>query len=303
VSLSGDRSANLFSFQSHFWVNLHHRLFEEAGWPKPAGPTSAEGAGPESYSSDKPEWRAAVDFYRSHFAKRDPASFLSDGQLVAVTYRLAAREGSISLQGAELEPELTAQLEAAARVYRAGVWTADDQANARWVGALKPRLEKMGGGLARDLILLYGVAWPGEAIKVEVSTFAGPVGAYTLLTPALISVASLDSRNSEDLALEILLHEASHVLVPVLKKALEDQCKAQQKDAGDLWHALIFYTTGELVRRRLGSNYIPYAERNGLYAKAPRWEHFAQILSRDWKLYLDGDLDLEAAIAKTVADL
>src|SRR5262249_59597004 len=41
-----DRALNLFAFQSEFWVNLHHRLYEEAGGPKPAGPSSAAAARP-----------------------------------------------------------------------------------------------------------------------------------------------------------------------------------------------------------------------------------------------------------------
>lgn len=68
----------------------------------------------------------------------------------------------------------------------------------------------------------------------------------------------------------------------------------------DLWHAVIFYTTGELVRREL-PGYVPYAFKNGLWKRA--WPMYLGPLERDWQPYLDGKSSFHAVIAALVNDV
>ena len=83
----------------------------------------------------------------------------------------------------------------------------------------------------------------------------------------------------------------------------------------DFWHALLFYTTGEIVRRDVEygsmtlteeqktgpSAYLPYAARFGLYSGS--WEHFRALLDLYWLPYLDGRLSFDTAIARIAADM
>jgi hypothetical protein len=83
----------------------------------------------------------------------------------------------------------------------------------------------------------------------------------------------------------------------------------------DFWHALLFYTTGEIVRRDIEygsmtftneqkngvSEYLPYAARFGLYSGS--WEHFRALLDLYWMPYLDGRLSFETAMARMAADM
>jgi hypothetical protein len=69
----------------------------------------------------------------------------------------------------------------------------------------------------------------------------------------------------------------------------------------DLWHALLFYTTGEIVKRTLKNNgmgdYIPYAYRYGLYERATGWKNYQRALELHWQPYLNGKMDADAALA------
>ena len=71
-----------------------------------------------------------------------------------------------------------------------------------------------------------------------------------------------------------------------------------------LWHALMFYTTGELVRRdfaQYGLTYIPYADKNDLWAGA--WTNYRGPLTLFWRQHLDGKLTVQDAIDKIIGAL
>jgi len=81
----------------------------------------------------------------------------------------------------------------------------------------------------------------------------------------------------------------------------------------DLWHALLFYTTGEMVRRDVSYGslaaadpqengsppYETYAKRFGLYSGS--WVRFRGMLDLYWLPYLDGRISFDTAIARLAA--
>ena len=64
-----------------------------------------------------------------------------------------------------------------------------------------------------------------------------------------------------------------------------------------LWHAVLFYSTGEIIRQRFPS-YTPYAMSHGLWERA--WPDHHGALEREWKPYLDGRRDFDSAISALV---
>ncbi len=92
------------------------------------------------------------------------------------------------------------------------------------------------------------------------------------MAPPLVTVSSRHDGNQGPAALEAVFHEASHVLVGGLMRQLEDAFRARGEDApATLWHALLFFTTGEVLRRQLPEGYVPYAYARSLYARDPTW--------------------------------
>jgi hypothetical protein len=127
-----------------------------------------------------------------------------------------------------------------------------------------------------------------------------------------ITISSTDERNQGPAALEVLFHEASHALSGGVRDAIARECRTQSKPIPrDLWHALLFYTTGEVIQRALQAQetpdsasvepYLPYAYRNGLFARD--WQGYQHLLERYWQPYLDGKTDFDTAVMHLVSAL
>jgi hypothetical protein len=323
----------VFELHSGFWINLHHTLYHEArqrtASPAPdKGPRSSEPAlqtAPEVRPTLSPleqkAWDAAVAFYVSNYADKD---LLFTSELIQLKNQLSDFEDCDELSGrkrkfcdAGLPPKLTQVLEATAPVYRAHLWPEHDRANRRWIQRVAPLVIDQGVGLSERLADIYQTRWPRQKIRVEISAYANWAGAYTTLDPLRVTISSLDSRNQGAEALEVLFHEASHRIAEPVEEAIIRECRQRDKAIPrDLWHALVFYTTGEVLRPVLtssgtaagdpdgstpGGGYTPYAVREGLYQRG--WNDYFKLLQRFWQPYLDGKSTFDDAIARMVSSL
>jgi len=316
-----DATLPVFEFHSGLWINLHHFLYQQARLrtERPVRRASAAPSAPSAIQpadlsglnvAERRAWEAGLEYYAREFAGRD---ILFDGDLVAIKNRLAEWESESDLQTSGLKAELIAALEQAAGVYRAHWWALHDLANRDWMAGVAPLVRRHGAALARELARAYQAPWPAERIRVDVSVYAHWVGgAYTTLSPLHVTLSSIDARNQGLAALEILFHEASHGMTAHVRDNIARECRARNKPIPrDLWHALLFYTTGEMVKHALkaatdanstdGGAYTPYAQRHGLYARG--WQNFQELLERHWQPYLDGKVEFERAIARMVAAL
>jgi hypothetical protein len=66
---------------------------------------------------------------------------------------------------------------------------------------------------------------------------------------------------------------------------------------------VLFFATGEVVRRTLGGSYVPYADRQGLWQRSRDWAAYRPVLGRVWPEYLDGHRSLRSAVDEVVAGL
>jgi hypothetical protein len=310
----------VIEFHSGFWINLHHFLYQQARLRDDAAEFTGRGAQSlKEYSSAPPAgdlspaeekaWNAALDIYSRDWASRD---LLRNSDMVIVNNRLAELENCADISpkappacAASLRVELVTALTQAAPVYRAHWWPQQDGENRAWMAAVTPLIHTMGSNLASRLASVYQHDWPPGHMRVDVVWYAGPEGSYTTLDPAHITIASHDTRNQGMAAFEMLFHEASHTLAAGVSQSIERHCRDLGKPIPrDLWHALLFYTTGELVRREVAnlpqpaSAYTPYAVKNGLYDHG--WNDYEPALERYWQPYLNGSVDFDTAIAHVI---
>ncbi len=149
----------------------------------------------------------------------------------------------------------------------------------------------------------------GKRILVDVSPFAWEFGAYTVGEgeSAHVVVSSTDPGYQCFAALEMLMHEPSHAIVAPASHAIGTDLKRISEELGvkprpNLWHAILFYTSGELTRRALVKrsvhNYQPYIA--GMYERGFRG--FKQPLETHWQAYLDGKVSREAAIRQILIE-
>jgi hypothetical protein len=303
-------SLPVFEFHSGFWLNLHHFLYQQAHEAR--GDSSASAETKPAKATLTPEeqrtWQESLDYYASNLAGQD---LLFNGDMVNIKNRLAEMEGQADLQKSGLRPELVTALERAAPIYRGHWWVEHDRENRAWVAAVAPLVQQLGAGLSRKLADVYESPWPAGRIRVDVSHDANWAGAYTTLDPLHITISSSTPANQGIAALEILFHEASHALAGTVRDEIARECRTRNKPIPrDLWHALILYTTGEMVRRTLADvlltrqsikGYMPYAYRQGLYRRG--WGNYLRVLERFWLPYLDGEVDFDGAVARIVAAL
>ena len=327
----------IFELHSGFWLNLHHFLYEMAREheqltgvragakpPKPLNAGSAEdstGYAAQYRESESAGWQAALTYYEKKMAHHD---LLFDESMVLTNNRLADLETCADLSGktsptclSGLPQDLVNALEGAAPIYRERWWPKHDQANRAWIANVAPLVRRTGLPLANELATVYRARWPSDPIRVDVSEYAGPFGAYTSLDPTHITVSSTDPRNQGLAGFEILFHEASHALATTVQDAIVTACHDRDMPIPrDLWHALLFYTTGEIIRRAAAQGklnfpgsapgnvpapYTPYAYRNGVYTRG--WENYQRALETYWQPYLDGKADFSHSINAVVAAL
>jgi hypothetical protein len=298
-------------------------------------------AKPAFTAAEQKAWEEAISYYAANFVDKD---LLFSGELVELKNQLSDFEDCDELSGrtkkfcdAGLPPKLTQALESAAPVYRVHLWPDHDRANRRWILRVAPLVIEQGVGLSERLADIYQTRWPRQKIRVDVAAYANWAGAYTTLDPLRVTIASLDSRNQGAEALEVLFHESSHGIAEPVQDAIIRECRQRDKAIPrDLWHALIFYTTGEVIRPVLASSdatpagqldlrsvtsaaesssnssrensrgssatgYTPYALREGLYQHG--WKNYLDVLQRFWQPYIEGRATFSDAIARMVSSL
>jgi len=303
----------VFVLYSNFWVNLHHVLYEQARLrtERPVVRTQAGTANTGVVrltldaltEKERQDWNSAVDEYEATLAPHD---LLFDEDMVLMNDRLAEMGDDETAQATGFHSGVISALAKAAPVYRTHWWPEDDLANRAWIDSVAPLVEELGAQIARRLSSIYHAPWPKNAIHVDVCVYAGVFGGYTSLEPLHLTVSSRDPRNQGLAAFEMLFHEASHGLADPVRTALNREFLAQEKAIPrDLWHALLFYTTGEVVRQMMAGagneSYRPYAEQNHLYERD--WQTYQKALDRDWGPYLENRSDFPTAIKRLANDL
>ena len=296
-------SERLFAFHNPIGLNLHHFLY----WR--AHPHSRQTGEVADWPADLSEAeRGAVDravaYYEQAFEKQD---LLFSDRLYEIKIELAKHDGSDAFAGLELDPEHAAVLEALVSVYRRRLWPSHQAANQRWIEAMEREVERHGEALKGRLAAAYQDDFPATPIRVDVVAEGHWAGAYTTVRPVHVVITSTRPANQGRSGLEIVFHETSHGILgpnggtPVDKLASEFE-KRGERPSRDLWHVLLFYTTGDVLKaywRDLGeAAYEPYAYAHGLYRG--RWAPMLPAMEQDWQPYLDGTITMDDAVQRIV---
>ncbi|HKU74422.1 MAG TPA: hypothetical protein VJR02_10905 [Pyrinomonadaceae bacterium] len=285
-----------YRLQSNPWVNLHQRLLYAARFEATTPATLA--------GDDLTKWNNAVETYRAFLGKRSP---IFDDELIKLNAALSATSKS-KLPAAIPQAAATA-LESTMPIYRLTQWEEDDRANRFWIAMAEPLLASAAEELAAAHEKAYGIPFPTD-ILVDVAPFGWEFGAYTVGEGkhAQVVVTSVEPGYQGFAALEMLMHEPSHAIVDGNSRSAigSDLARASRelniKPYSNLWHAILFYTAGELTRRALAKrgvrNYQPVIL--GMYERGFRG--YRKSLETHWQAYLDGKTSREAAIRQIVIE-
>jgi hypothetical protein len=278
-----------FELRSSLLVNLHHQLYAEARRSRGLAPATNET--PAGLSAEEQKvWDDCVAWYGRELAEKD---LLFDADLRELGHQIVAEKpvGPI------------AEVLGRARViYEKRQWPAQDRRNRALLDSLRQADAQLGLALSDELSRAYQTGWPQPPIRVDVTGYAGRVGAYTTVRPPHIVMAASDPRHQGTQGIEILFHEASHTLIArITALVASEAARTGKKPPADLWHALVFYTTGEIVRRKL-PGHVPYADANDLWTRG-NWTKLKPLFERTWLPYLDGKIGFDDALRNLVAGL
>jgi hypothetical protein len=307
-----DIQANLFDFHSGFWINLHHFLYRQAQLSElQKGQhnldfTKADTDELQQLSVEELDlWNDALSYYKRFVVKRD---LLFDDELIQTKDQLEDAETSLDLANAKIPVDLKAVLLNAARVYRKHWWMRHNASNHEWIAHLEPLVTRYGATLSTQMSSIYEEPWPQYPVRVDVVVYANWAAAYTTVEPTRPTISTTDPVNQGVAALEILFHETSHGMMGKVMDAMhsaETSLNAHRSGAafhsGSVWHAVLFYTAGELVAEHI-PGYPPYADKNGLWVRA--WPSpDRSLIERDWKPHMNGSVTLQQSLTRLVNDL
>ena len=289
----------LFVFHSAFWMNLHHylqalgRASEPLVEDLPATATAAERA----------QWASAVEFYRTRYGRR---SLLFDESLLEIKQTLiAADDAALSpTVAAKLTPEHRQVLERVAPIYRRHVWPEHDRRNHQYIESLQPLIRQYGQAIADRLARSYDSRWPEGGLRVDMVRDAGPPGnAYTTNVPHPTHI-TIGADFLGHTSLESVFHEASHHWDQQLMTVVQDAARrAETKAPPDLWHALLFFNTGQITTDALAAagvrDYVQMMVKQPIFAR-PGWH---DAISRHWPLFLAGQISRDEAVLRVLRDL
>ena len=298
-----------FAFYSDLDTNLNDALIA-AGIARKGGKPQLFHAGDEVSCfgklppSVRAAWDRAVDYYAEIISPADWADrqqYLPRVQLAGFTEELKDAE---DWQFVGIAQSFRA---AATPAYKACRWAAQDEKNRRWIEELKSRLAADEQKIALRLEQLYQKRWGGLPIPVDIvetvnwsgatSILRDPAGGHLLIAPGPYQGPA---------AVEVVFHEASHLLMgrnAPLRQALDSAASAVDfRLPGDLWHVVLFYTTGETVRRILDDRekYTPMVYE--IFDRGT-WDEYRQALESIWRPYLDGKRPLPEAAADLIEAL
>ncbi len=284
-----------YTLQSNPWVNLHQRLLFAARF-------SAEP--PASLTGENlTKWNKAVEDYRKFVGKKHP---IFNNELIKLNADLSSTNGS-KLPGS-IPKEASTVLESAMTLYRLAQWNEDDSANRFWIAIAEALLKSAEEELVQAHTKAYAMPFPTH-ILVDVSPFGWEFEAYTVGEgDSAHSVISSTTKGYQGFAaLEILMHEPSHAIVGSTSGAIGSDLAKATKDLGikpfaNLWHAILFYTSGELTRRALAKRGVPDYKPIISFMYDGPFRGFQKPLETHWQAYLDGKVTRDEAIRQILIE-
>ncbi|MBI2213879.1 MAG: hypothetical protein HYU52_09540 [Acidobacteria bacterium] len=297
-----------FAFYSNFSTNLNDALIAAGDARRRHKPELFhDGAEEPCFAKLPPPARAAwdrsVDYYAEILSPSERQQYL-------VRVHLAGFDDELGTPRDRQVAEIAAAFREAARpAYEACRWAAQDEDNRRWIATVHAQLLLHEKVIARRLEALYQNRWGSLPIPVEVVQTVNWSGANTILRDPDGGQILVAVENPERSALEIVFHEASHILTgrgAPIRKALEDAAAAHNLTLpGDLWHVVLFYTTGEVVRSVLSDagdeRYSPMLYE--ILERGGEWNNYRNAIESTWPAYMNGKRTLADAAGDLVKAL
>lgn len=181
-------------------------------------------------------------------------------------------------------------------------WKEIDAANKAWITANKVQLAKQEINVVPELERIYETKLPeGKKIIVDLTCYATWAGAYSYNDGFChVVFASTHGSNKGELATEVVFHETSHFLVDKLIEKLKEFSKGKDIKPGiNLWHNMIFFTTGLVMEREYAKEnkmFFPFYVQMKFEDKFPDFKAAVEACKEYWVPYISGKTSFDDAL-------
>jgi len=207
-----------------------------------------------------------------------------------------------NLDDPAIDRDLRATLEAARPVFHKYFWPEEDRVNRAWIASVAERVKTTTPTVIPLLEKIYETKWFSYPVRADAVWVGNWAGNFNTDGPTHSTLSSTDPADQDWSGAEAVFHEFSHVLVDKLTARLNEKLGDAARQNGTLWHAILFYLTGEVVRDALASRNIDYKPL--VYSRANLfdglWRAYRKPIEEAWEPYLQGRYSMDEAIAKTV---
>jgi hypothetical protein len=285
-----------FEFHSAFLMNVHAFLLDASSRQRDlssynwaATPTDVESKA----------LAMAITFYQANYAQRD---LLFDKTMAGIKKALSVEDDRHDASDLKLPPALAATLNRVSPVYARCLWTLQDSSNRDWIRQVQILDAKYGADVQSGIERYLKHEFQRTPIRADIVVATGSRnGGYTD-TQIVLPSGRADYQGLA--ALEMLYHEATHVdVADTVTNEIDSMLKAKSRTGNQLWHAVQFYTVGDVVtdvlKRRGNLDYQPYADLNGVYTRG-NWPAYHAVIEAEWRPYLQGHVTMQRAITGMV---
>lgn len=290
-------ATHAFRFHSDARLNLHDLLVwrlvsDEAVEPRPSCLADLP-------DEEREAFRAAEAFYQARLGLDAP----DRGDVILDLRFHLIGDPDVDIAPDSVVSGAVGHLDAALPAYEACWWDDHDARNRRWIAEMLPRVRAHEDAITPRLSQLFQEDWT-LPMAVDVAGYASRNGANTIVNPDHVLISGVQGAHEGFSGMEILFHEASHSLVHPRFGAVAEALSEASRDAGlarppsQLWHVLLFYTTGRVVEARLEESgagpYEPYLYSEGLFDRA--WPEYRAPVETWWQPYIDGEATMMEAM-------
>jgi hypothetical protein len=203
------------------------------------------------------------------------------------------------LDAVALHPELRRVLKDVMSIYRSAWWPAHDARNQRWIASMRTELAGRETCLRQRAEVVFRAGWPSP-VHVDATVYASWFGAYSIHHPTRVTITANAQGSQDEYGLEVLLHETAHGMLDRVESALADEATRQGKRLPpELSHLVLFYTAGALMKEQM-PDYVPFAERFGIWSRNDRTRRYHAVIEQEWQPYLSGERTFADAIGALV---
>jgi len=180
-------------------------------------------------------------------------------------------------------------------------WPAIDAENKAWLKVNGAQIVKLETLLVPELERIYQTKLPANKICVDLTSYATWAGAYSYSDTFCHIIFSTSHRSNQgDLAAEVVFHETSHFLIDKVSAMISSMTKGKDiKQSINLWHNLIFYTTGYVLVNeyaKMGKAFAPYYVQMKFQDKFPDFKTDIEGCHLYWDPYIKNQMSLEDAL-------